>query len=71
MASDRDLDESPEPARVDALISEQISGELKLLDGRSLVGMLQTPKYMRDAVAADDAVYTLDKPPKFFGAKSG
>jgi spermidine synthase len=33
----------------------------------SLLGLLQTPAYIRRAIAAETQVYTLKEPPKFFG----
>jgi spermidine synthase len=33
----------------------------------TLLGMLQTPAYIRRAIAAETQVYTLKEPPKFFG----
>ncbi len=38
-----------------------------MFDGRTYLGILQPPKHLREAVAAETAVYTLDAPPKFFG----
>ena len=36
----------------------------QLLD---VLGMLQPPKHIRDAIDAETQVYTLAEPPKFFG----
>ena len=33
----------------------------------TLLGIMQTPLYVRQAIAAETTVYTLDEPPKFFG----
>jgi spermidine synthase len=40
---------------------------LKMFDGEALVGMLQSPKYIRDRLATETTVYTLASPPKFLG----
>ncbi|XTZ13057.1 MAG: spermidine synthase, partial [cyanobacterium endosymbiont of Rhopalodia inflata] len=42
------------------------TGKLRLIDGQTLLGMLQTPLYIRDAIKKYTDVYTFDKPPKFF-----
>jgi spermidine synthase len=49
------------------LLSEKTIGGFRLLDGMSLLGILQTPAYIRRAIAAETQVYTLKEPPKFFG----
>jgi spermidine synthase len=33
----------------------------------TLLGMLQTPAYIRKAIASETQVYTIKEPPKFFG----
>jgi spermidine synthase len=33
----------------------------------TVLGMFQTPAYIRKAIAAETQVYTLKEPPKFFG----
>jgi spermidine synthase len=40
---------------------------LKMFDGEALLGMLQSPKYIRDRLAAETTAYTLAAPPKFIG----
>ncbi|MDP6512419.1 MAG: polyamine aminopropyltransferase [SAR202 cluster bacterium] len=46
----------------DARISDRIEGELRFLDGITLRGMTSVPKYLRDAVAAEDKIITRDNP---------
>jgi len=41
-----------------------------MLDGTTLWGILQVPKYLREAIAAETEAYTLAQPPKFFGKAS-
>lgn len=67
LASDRPLNLLPDPATIDALIAAQVRGRLRMFDGRALLAMLQTPKYVRDRLAEESVVYTLAQPPKFFG----
>lgn len=57
----------PVPAEVDRLLAEQTTGELRLIDGMTLLGMMQTQTYIRRAIAAEEQIYTLKEPPKFFG----
>lgn len=70
IASDQPLDLRPDPARIDALIGEHVRGPLRMFDGESLLGMLQTPKYLRDRLAVETMIYTVDSPPKFFGGEA-
>lgn len=67
LASDRPLDLRPDPKRVNALLKERVTMPLKMFDGEALLGMLQSPRYIRDRVATETVVYTRDAPPKFFG----
>jgi spermidine synthase len=57
----------PDPATIDQLLGEKTIGGLRLLDGISVLGLLQTPGYIRKAIAAQTEIYTLKEPPKFFG----
>jgi spermidine synthase len=67
LGSAREIDARPEPAAVDRLLAEATTGGFRLIDGRGLLGLLQTPLYLRREIDGDDSVYTLDEPPKFFG----
>ncbi|YAI81385.1 MAG: spermidine synthase [cyanobacterium endosymbiont of Rhopalodia sterrenbergii] len=60
------LNTSPDPVFVDNLLTTKTTGGLRLIDGQTLLGMLQTPLYIRDAIKKYTDVYTLAKPPKFF-----
>jgi len=57
----------PQPQTVDLLLGEKTTGGLRLIDGQTLLGMLQTPLYIRQAIADNAEIYTLAAPPKFFG----
>lgn len=64
------IDTQPDPATVDKLLSENTTGGFRLMDGTTLLGMLQTPGYIRKAIEAETQIYTLKEPPKFFGTGS-
>jgi len=57
----------PDPDATNQLLEEKTTGGLRLIDGISLLGIMQTPAYIRKAIAAETQVYTLKEPPKFFG----
>lgn len=70
IACDHEIATQPHPATIDKLLSEKTTGGLRLIDGTSLLGLLQTPAYIRHAIAQETQVYTLKEPPKFFGKGS-
>ncbi|ADK83956.1 Spermine synthase [Desulfarculus baarsii DSM 2075] len=65
LCSQEPLDTRPEPQAVDELLGRMLQSELKLIDGQTLLGMLQTPKHIRQAVERTDVIYTLAAPPRF------
>ncbi|UCF33146.1 MAG: methyltransferase domain-containing protein [Phycisphaerales bacterium] len=65
------IDLRPDPATVDKVLGEKTTGKFKMLDGAAMLGLMNTPKYLRDAIEAETRVYTLDEPPKFFGEGIG
>jgi spermidine synthase len=67
IAADRPFELRLDPAEVDARLSRDVRGELRLIDGVGLLGLLHTPLHVRRAIAAETEVYTLKEPPKFFG----
>ncbi len=67
LCSDEAIDLQPQPELVDRLLEEKTTGGYRFLDGMTLLGIMQTPLYVRQAIAAETKVYTLDEPPKFFG----
>ena len=67
LAADRPLNLQPDPALTDALLRKSLNGTLQMFDGQSLLGLLQSPKYIRDRLASETCVYTTTAPPKFFG----
>lgn len=67
LASERPLEQRPDPAAIDARLSDEVDGPLRMFDGQTLLGMLQIPKNLRERIANETMVYSLEAPPKFFG----
>ena len=67
LAGDRPIDLRPDPAATDALLAERTTGAFRMFDGTTLLGLLQVPKHIRQAIANETVVYSLAEPPKFFG----
>lgn len=70
LASTEMINSRPDPETVNQLLREKTTGGFRMLDGTTLLGILQVPKHLREAIAAETEVYTLAKPPKFFGKGS-
>ncbi len=66
LASQLEIDIDPNPQEIDRLLQAKTSGELRMLDGISLVGMLHPPKHLRQAIASANQIYTLAEPPQLF-----
>lgn len=67
LGSALDIPDRPDPETTDQLLQKQTKGGFRMLDGVTLLGMLQIPLHIRQAIAAETTVYTLKEPPKFFG----
>ena len=67
LASSKAIPARPDPNEIDRQLSTSTTGGLRMFDGTTLLGMLQIPLHLRKAIAAEDCVYTLSEPPKFFG----
>ena len=67
IASNRPIDTRPDVNAVNALLESKTTGGLRFIDGETLLGLMQTPAHIRRALEAETEVYTLTKPPKFFG----
>lgn len=65
LASDQKFSSRPNPEIVDSILAEKTIGGLKVMDGISLLGMLQLPLNVRQAIAAETQIYTLKAPPTF------
>jgi spermidine synthase len=64
VASDREINSHPDPQHVDECLRQQTSGQLRMFDGQTLLGLLQPAKHVRDAVAKETVIYTLNSPPQ-------
>ncbi|MBW4533859.1 MAG: methyltransferase domain-containing protein [Pleurocapsa minor HA4230-MV1] len=67
MCSESAIALQPQPESVDRLLQAKTTGGYRFIDGISLLGIMQTPLYIRQAIATETTVYTLNEPPKFFG----
>jgi len=67
LCSNQTINTQPDQSAVDQLLAEKTTGGLRLIDGMTLLGMLQTPLYIRQAIETHQEIYTLKEPPKFFG----
>jgi len=67
LSSHTPIETRPNPDDIDQLLQNQTTGNLGLIDGTTLLGLLQTPKYVREAIASYQDILTLDNPPRFFG----
>ena len=67
LSSHTPLDTRPEPEAIDQLLEAKTTGGLRLIDGITVLGLLQTPAYIRRAIAQHQEIFTLAEPPQFFG----
>ncbi|MBL1209568.1 spermidine synthase [Geminocystis sp. GBBB08] len=67
IASESSFDTRPDPDKIDRLLEQKTTNDFRSFDGISLLGMLQTPGYVRQCIEKETEVYTTTKPPKFFG----
>ncbi|MCS6793753.1 MAG: fused MFS/spermidine synthase [Oscillatoriaceae bacterium SKYG93] len=70
LASEQPLAERPQPEAIDKLLAEKTTGGFRMFDGITLLGILQIPLHLRQAIATETEIFTLAKPPKFFGKGS-
>lgn len=61
------IDTRPNPTDVDDLLAAKTSGGFRMFDGTTLLGLLNGPKHIREAIAVETEVFTLAAPPKFHG----
>ena len=57
---------NPDPEQVDLLLKNRTTGNFKMFDGRTMLHLMHPPKYIRQAIAEEQQIYTLDDPPKDF-----
>lgn len=67
LGSAEPINTRPNPEEIDQVLAAKTTGGLRMFDGICLLGMLQLPKHLREAIASETEVYTLSAPPKFFG----
>ena len=60
------IDLRPEPEAVDRLLAEKTTGDFRMFDGTTLLGLMQTPKHIRQAIATHTDIYTLADPPQIW-----
>ncbi|MGF1537860.1 MAG: spermidine synthase [Elainellaceae cyanobacterium] len=67
LASMQPLSARPDCDAVDRLLASDVAGELRAVDGMALLGMLNIPRHLRRAIAAETQIYTMNAPPKPLG----
>jgi spermidine synthase len=67
LASPLPFDTQPDPVESDRLFAQHLTSNLRLIDGMGLLGALQMPLYLREAIAAETQIYTMVQPPKIMG----
>ena len=70
IASTQEINTRPEPEVTDKLLAEKTTGGFRMLDGITLLGLMQVPGHLRKVIADETEVYTMAEPPKFFGKGS-
>lgn len=65
MASENKFKNIVKPEKIDKLIAKKIKGNLFMIDGTALLGLLNPPKYIREAVMGEKSMYSLKELPKF------
>jgi len=64
LASSHEFPTRPDPAQTDRLLAQQTTGDLRSMDGITLLGLLQVPLHLRRAIAQETQVYTFQHPPQ-------
>ena len=68
LGSSKKIDTRPDPQAIDRKLEEALTtGDLRMFDGQTLLGMFQIPKHLRRAIDEETRVYTLGDPPRFYG----
>ncbi|MDX1977480.1 MAG: fused MFS/spermidine synthase [Pseudanabaenaceae cyanobacterium bins.68] len=57
----------PEIAVTDQILATQTKGGFRMFDGVTMLGILQIPLHLRQAIASETQIYTEVAPPTFFG----
>ncbi|WP_010582625.1 spermine/spermidine synthase domain-containing protein [Schlesneria paludicola] len=64
LASDTPINTSPAIDAIDAHLAQSVNGPLRMFDGRTLLGLLQPPRHVRERIADETMIYSLDNPPQ-------
>lgn len=64
LAGNAPLQTRPDPDVVDDLLAANTSNNFHMFDGMTMLGMMQTPKHIRQAIEAETEIYTLADPPR-------
>ena len=67
LGQDRPIPSTPDVAKTNNTLETQTTGGLRMFDGTTLLGLMQLPLHLREAIAAETEIYSLEQPPKFFG----
>lgn len=70
IASQTEFPTMPDPVESDRILAEQTTGGLRMMDGRTLLGMMQVPLHIRQMVETETEVYTIAHPPQPVGRGS-
>jgi spermidine synthase len=70
LASQTEFSAMPDPAESDRILAAKTTGEFRMMDGRTLLGMMQVPLHIRKLVEAETEVYTIKSPPRPVGRGS-
>ncbi|MGP0128531.1 MAG: spermidine synthase [cyanobacterium endosymbiont of Rhopalodia musculus] len=57
LCSEHSINTRPNPAIVDQLLAEKTTGGLRFIDGKTLLGIFQTPTYVRHAIKTQTQIY--------------
>jgi len=66
ICSEKEFSLQPDPAAVDQILAEKTTGDFRMFDGRTLLGLFQPPKHLREAIEKETQIFTMAEPPKFF-----
>lgn len=70
VASPQDYALPTDAAMVDRLLAESTTGGLRALDGMAMIGLFHVPRYIRQAIATETTIYTLNAPLTIIGRGS-
>ena len=62
------IETRPDPDAIDATLRDRTTGSMRMFDGEAMLGLMQLPKHVRARISEETEVFTMERPPKFFGA---